>query len=144
MSRIEILDTTLRDGAQGEGVVFSREDKIKVIRALDDLGVNYIEAGNPASNPKDRALFSFACRAPAPEKRLYRGLTATCRVGREARRTRAAGDLASGARTISFGKASEQVEGVLQCTLEENLRMIRDSVAFCGEWCRSVFRCEHF
>ena len=48
MRHIEIFDTTLRDGAQAEGVVFSREDKIKVLRRLDELGVDFIEAGNPA------------------------------------------------------------------------------------------------
>ena len=61
LRHIEILDTTLRDGAQCEGVVFSREDKLKVLRRLDRLGVDYIEAGNPASNPKDMELIKFAC-----------------------------------------------------------------------------------
>ena len=59
---IEILDTTLRDGAQGEGVVFSLTDKLKLIRALDALGVDYIESGNPGSNPKDMELFRFAAQ----------------------------------------------------------------------------------
>ncbi|MGI6236060.1 MAG: citramalate synthase [Candidatus Excrementavichristensenella sp.] len=148
MSRIEILDTTLRDGAQGEGVVFSREDKIKVIRALDDLGVNYIEAGNPASNPKDRALFSFAAEHLRLKNACIVAFTATCRVGREAREDEGLLEtLASGARTVSlFGKASRtQVEGVLQCTLEENLRMIRDSVAFLrGMGVEVFFDAEHF
>ena len=55
---IEIFDSTLRDGAQGEDISFSLEDKIKVAIALDKLGVSYIEAGNPGSNPKDMEFFS--------------------------------------------------------------------------------------
>ncbi|MDP3178027.1 MAG: citramalate synthase, partial [Spirochaetaceae bacterium] len=53
MSRIAVLDSTLRDGAQGEGISFSSSDKLAIVRALDELGVDLIEAGNPGSNPKD-------------------------------------------------------------------------------------------
>ena len=55
--KIEILDSTLRDGAQGEGISFSVEDKLNIVRSLDRLGVDYIEAGNPGSNPKDMEFF---------------------------------------------------------------------------------------
>ena len=55
---IEILDTTLRDGAQGEGISFSVQDKLAIVRALDELGIAWIEAGNPGSNPKDSEFFS--------------------------------------------------------------------------------------
>ena len=54
---ITILDSTLRDGAQGEGISFSVQDKIHIVKALDELGVAYIEAGNPGSNPKDLEFF---------------------------------------------------------------------------------------
>ena len=54
---VEIYDSTLRDGAQSEGISFSVSDKKKIISLLDDFGVNYIEAGNPFSNPKDLKLF---------------------------------------------------------------------------------------
>ncbi|GMO31627.1 MAG: hypothetical protein Ta2B_12710 [Termitinemataceae bacterium] len=57
---IEIFDTTLRDGAQGEGISFSLSDKIAVVKALDELGIAYIEAGNPGSNPKDIEFFKSA------------------------------------------------------------------------------------
>ena len=57
---IEIFDTTLRDGAQGEGITFSVQDKIAIARALDELGVDWIEAGNPGSNPKDLEFFRSA------------------------------------------------------------------------------------
>ncbi|MDR2470646.1 MAG: citramalate synthase, partial [Treponema sp.] len=58
--RIEILDTTLRDGAQGEGISFSLRDKLAVAEALDELGADWIEAGNPGSNPKDLEFFRQA------------------------------------------------------------------------------------
>ena len=51
--RLEILDSTLRDGAQGEGISYSAEDKLKIAESLDSFGVSFIEAGNPFSNPKD-------------------------------------------------------------------------------------------
>ena len=55
-----ILDSTLRDGAQGTGIAFSVEDKLAAVRLLDQLGVAYIEAGNPGSNPKDQEFFRRA------------------------------------------------------------------------------------
>ena len=57
MAKIEIFDSTLRDGAQGEGISFSIDDKMKILRRLDKFGVAYVEAGNPASNPKDLEFF---------------------------------------------------------------------------------------
>ena len=57
---LEVLDTTLRDGVQGEGITFSVQDKLAVVRALDELGVSWIEAGNPGSNPKDMEFFRLA------------------------------------------------------------------------------------
>ena len=56
-NNIEILDSTLRDGAQGQGISFSLEDKLKIVKALDELKITYIEAGNPGSNPKDMEFF---------------------------------------------------------------------------------------
>ena len=56
---IDILDSTLRDGAQGGGISFSLDDKYKIAQTLGQLGVTYIEAGNPASNPKDREFFAM-------------------------------------------------------------------------------------
>src|SRR5512145_1901711 len=60
MGRIAFLDSTLRDGAQGEGISFSVADKIAIVRTLDELGVDLIEAGNPGSNPKDLEFFKEA------------------------------------------------------------------------------------
>ena len=64
MQRIELLDTTLRDGAQGEGVEHSLSDKRKIALALDRLGVPLIEGGNPTGNPKDQTFFEEARKAP--------------------------------------------------------------------------------
>jgi 2-isopropylmalate synthase len=60
MSKVALFDSTLRDGGQAEGISFSVEDKLKIVRALDALGVQYIEAGNPGSNPKDLQFFERA------------------------------------------------------------------------------------
>ena len=57
MKQIDVFDSTLRDGAQGEGISFSVQDKLNIVRALDELGVAFIEAGNPGSNPKDLEFF---------------------------------------------------------------------------------------
>ncbi len=54
---IKLLDSTLRDGAQGEGVSFSLQDKVNIAQTLDEFGIDYIEGGNPGSNPKDMEFF---------------------------------------------------------------------------------------
>lgn len=54
---MEIYDSTLRDGAQSEGISFSVNDKLKIVKVLDDMGIPFIEAGNPGSNPKDLEFF---------------------------------------------------------------------------------------
>ena len=58
--KVIVFDSTLRDGAQGEGISFSVEDKLKILKLMDDLGVHYVEAGNPGSNPKDLEFFERA------------------------------------------------------------------------------------
>src|SRR6478609_5386790 len=58
--RVEIFDTTLRDGTQSEHIAYSLADKLEIARALDDLGVDYIEGGWPGSNPKDQGFFDAA------------------------------------------------------------------------------------
>ena len=133
MRHIEILDTTLRDGAQCEGVVFSREDKLKVLRRLDRLGVDYIEAGNPASNPKDMELIKFACTQMKLEHARLAAFGATCRVGQRAEESQGLNAIIeSGADLASlFGKSSLfHVREVLRAAPEENLRIIRESVEY--------------
>ena len=60
--KIELFDSTLRDGAQGEGISFSLLDKLNIVKSLDRLGIDFIEAGNPGSNPKDLDFFTEAAR----------------------------------------------------------------------------------
>ena len=60
MNKVQIFDSTLRDGAQAEGISFSVSDKIKIVKALDDLGIDFVEAGNPGSNQKDLEFFKEA------------------------------------------------------------------------------------
>ena len=57
MKKIYVYDSTLRDGAQAQGISFTVEDKLKIVKRLDKLGIDYIEAGNPGSNPKDLEFF---------------------------------------------------------------------------------------
>lgn len=146
--RIEILDTTLRDGAQGEGVVFSLEDKLHIIRTLDDLGVEYIEAGNPASNPKDEQLFRYLAENPVLQRSVITAFGSTCRPGADpADSAECRALVACGAKAVSiFGKTSRlHVEKVLLTTAEENLRMIAESVRYLAcSGLQVLFDAEHF
>ena len=67
---LETLDTTLRDGAQAPGIAFSLQDKLAIVRALDELGIGIIEAGNPGSNPKDAAFYEQVRAVPLYHSRL--------------------------------------------------------------------------
>ena len=68
--KVKIFDSTLRDGAQGEGISFSVLDKLKIVSLLDDLGIDYVEAGNPGSNPKDLEFFEKVATLPLKRVRL--------------------------------------------------------------------------
>ena len=70
MRTIEIYDTTLRDGSQGEGVNFSLEDKLAITKRLDEAGVDFIEGGYPLSNPKDAAYFTRVRALPLAHARV--------------------------------------------------------------------------
>ncbi len=78
--RIELLDTTLRDGAQAEGVSFSVHDKLAVVSVLDSLGIPLVEAGNPGSNPKDGEFFAEAEKGAARQAKLV-AFGPTCHPG---------------------------------------------------------------
>ncbi len=147
MTRIAIYDTTLRDGSQGEGVNFSLNDKLLITRRLDDLGIDYIEGGYPLSNPKDAAYF----RAVRDLDLAHARVSA---FGMTRRRDCAAEDdtgmralVEAGTSVITLVGKSWDLHAleVLGVSLEENLRMIGDSVAFLAANVQEVvYDAEHF
>ncbi len=144
---IEIFDTTLRDGAQGEGISFSLEDKLNIAQKLCKLGIAFIEAGNPGSNPKDMEFFRRAGELELGQTQLV-AFGSTRKKDTPVERDEGCAALLS-ARTrwvAIFGKSWDlHVRDVLRTTLPENLRMIRDTVSFLKEQGRQVvFDAEHF
>ncbi len=147
MRTIEIYDTTLRDGAQSEDVAFSVEDKLRITRKLDELGVHYIEGGWPGANPKDGEFFSEARSVKLANSRLVAfGSTHRPRRRPENDETMK-GLVGSGTSVITiFGKTWDfHVTEALRVPLEENLEIIHDSVAFLKKHVEEVFfDAEHF
>ncbi|HQF14615.1 MAG TPA: citramalate synthase [Thermogutta sp.] len=147
MRRIEIYDTTLRDGAQGEGISFSTYDKLMITRRLDELGFDYIEGGYPASNEKDCEYFQKVRDLNLRTARIVAfGMTRRKNtdvkddVGLKAL-------LEAGTSMVTIvGKASAfQAEEVLRTTREENLRMIAETIEYLRSHGREViFDAEHF
>jgi 2-isopropylmalate synthase len=145
--RVILYDTTLRDGAQREGISLTVEDRLKIASWLDRLGVHYIEGGWPGSNPKDLEFFRRA-----PELRLQNArlacFGATRRAGGRAETDPQVRELVeSEAPTVCIvGKASAlQVERALGTTREENLRMVADTIAYLkGQGLEVFFDAEHF
>lgn len=144
---IDIFDSTLRDGAQGEDISFSLEDKIKIVKALDEMGVNYIEAGNPGSNPKDMEFFKKIKDIKLKTSKIA-AFGATRRAGVKVYEDANIKNLlASDTEVIViFGKTWDfQVVDILKTTLEENLNMIKDSIEFLKNKNKEViFDAEHF
>lgn len=147
MREIELFDSTLRDGAQAEGIHFSVDDKLEIVKKLDHLGISYIEAGNPASNPKDLEFFERVQRLSLKSAKLVA-------FGSTRRKETTVGEDKNCAALISantgvvsiFGKSWDMhVTGVLKTTLEENLAMIRDTVSYFASHGKTVFfDAEHF
>jgi len=145
--KIELYDTTLRDGSQGEGVNFSLQDKLLLTAKLDEFGVDYIEGGYPLSNPKDAAYFQEVAKLRLKHAKVAafgmtrrKGVTAADDVGMKA---------LAGAETevvTVVGKTWDlHVAEVLRVDLDENLAMIADSVRFLAASGRTVFYdAEHF
>ena len=146
-NKLWILDSTLRDGAQGENISFSVQDKLRIVSALDQLGIDYIEAGNPASNPKDLEFFERVRALPLRHARLA-AFGSTRRKDERAEDSEGLRALlqANTPAVCIFGKSWDfHVTHILHTTLEENLRMIEQSVAFLKANGREViFDAEHF
>jgi len=142
-----ILDSTLRDGAQGEGISFSIEDKVNIVLALDKLGVSYIEAGNPGSNPKDIEFFQRMSSKKLKNSILVAfGSTRRKDTSVENDPTLASILSTGTSAVVIFGKSWDlHVTDVLCTTLEENLRMIEESVGFLkGHGREVIYDAEHF
>lgn len=147
-TKIEIYDTTLRDGSQGEGVNLSLADKLALTQALDWLGVDFIEGGWPGSNPKDEAYFEQV-------REIKRKTAKICAFG-STRHAKSGADadanlqklVKAGADVITiFGKTWDlHVRDALRVSLEDNLAMIRDSVAYLREATKKpvFYDAEHF
>ncbi len=144
---VELYDTTLRDGTQHEGISLSLDDKLKITLKLDELGIHYIEGGWPGSNPKDAAYFAAVRELPLKHARIA-AFGSTCRVGLKPEDDPQIQTLLDADTPIVtlVGKTWDlHVRDVLRTSLEENLRMIRDSVAYLKAQGRTVFYdAEHF
>ncbi|MCL2695862.1 MAG: citramalate synthase, partial [Clostridiales bacterium] len=145
--KLEILDSTLRDGSQAEGISFSVQDKIHIVKALDAFGVDYIEAGNPGSNPKDLQFFEEI-------QNLHLKRAKLCAFGSTRRYSVTAEEdanlqsiLQANTPAVSiFGKAWDlHVTEILGITLPQNLEIVEDTLAYlkaCGK--EVIFDAEHF
>jgi len=144
---VKIYDTTLRDGAQSEGITFSVVDKLHIVKALDELGIHYIEGGWPGSNPKDTEFFKRARELSLKNSVLVAfGSTRHAR-GKVEDDANLLALVNAGVSTVTIvGKSSaQQVTQVLETTLDENLRMIADSIQFLKSNGLSViYDAEHF
>jgi len=147
LPQIQLYDTTLRDGSQREGISFTVEDKLRIARKLDELGVHFIEGGWPGSNPKDDEFFALARELKLSNAQLV-AFASTRRP-----KTKAENDpnlralLEAGTKVVTLvGKSWDlHVTQVLGTTLEENLGMIADSVGYLKSQGRVVFfDAEHF
>lgn len=144
---VDILDSTLRDGSQGEGISFSVQDKIHICQALDELGVSFIEAGNPGSNPKDMEFFQEIKKIPLKKAKV-------CAFGSTRRKDIKCAEDANLQSLLSantewvviFGKSwTFQVTDIIKTTLAENLVMIRDTCAYLSaNGRRIIYDAEHF
>jgi 2-isopropylmalate synthase len=147
MAKIKIYDTTLRDGAQAEGVSFSLEDKLLIARRLDAFGMDYVEGGFPHSNPKEAQFFHQMAQTPLKNAKFVA-------FGSTRRADTKVGDdngiqalLESGAPACTIvGKCWDMhVRDVLRCSYEDNLTLCADSVAYLASKGKEViFDAEHF
>lgn len=147
MKKIEIYDTTLRDGAQSEGIGFSVNDKIKIIKILDDIKIDFIELGWPGANPKDIEAFELAKSLKLNHSKLS-AFGCTRRPNIKANDDKVLQELLNAQTPVVtiFGKTWDfQVKNALNTTNEENLAMIYDSIEYLKSFDKQVFfDAEHF
>ncbi len=147
MSKVKLYDTTLRDGAQGEGISYSVMDKIRIAQELDNLGVHYIEGGWPGSNPKDMEFYLNMAKKRLKNAQMV-AFGSTRRPHTSATQdANLKATLKSQAKVAAvFGKTWDlHVKDVLKTTLDENINMIKDTVGFLVSKGLTVFYdAEHF
>jgi 2-isopropylmalate synthase len=146
-NKVYIFDSTLRDGSQAQGISFSVKDKLKITKKLDELGVSYIEAGNPGSNPKDAEFFQKVKELKLKNSKLCAfGSTRKANIKVEEDNNLKA-LLKSDVDVICiFGKAWDfHVTEIIKTTLDENLSMIKESIEYLKGLNKEViFDAEHF
>lgn len=144
---VDIYDTTLRDGTQREGISLSVKDKLRVTELLDELGVAYIEGGWPGSNPKDAAYFEEVQNMTLKNAKIA-AFGMTCRVGGDPSdddNIRALLNAKTPVVTMVGKTSMLHVKDVLRTTPEENLRIIRESIAYLKSHGKEViYDAEHF
>jgi 2-isopropylmalate synthase len=144
---LQVYDTTLRDGTQREGISISCEDKLRIARKLDELGVTFIEGGWPGSNPKDVEFFARA-KDMEWKNALITAFGMTCRVGSQPADDENIQALIAAQTPVCtvVGKTwTLHVTEVIRTTLEENLRLIQQSVAYLrSQGRRVIYDAEHF
>jgi 2-isopropylmalate synthase len=145
--KIFVLDSTLRDGAQSQGISFSVDDKLKIVQCLDNLGVAYIEAGNPGSNPKDMEFFR-KLRGYKLKNAVVAAFGSTRRPGIKVENDENIKSLleADTEVVVIFGKSWDfHVREILRTELSENVQMIKDTIAyFKSKGKEVIFDAEHF
>ncbi len=147
MKKVTLYDTTLRDGTQGEGISLSVDDKLKIALKLDKMGIHYIEGGWPGSNPKDMEFFR-RIRDYDLEQATIVAFGSTCKPGNMPENDSSITSiLNSGAKAAAiFGKSWDfHVTHALKTTLEENIRIIRESVSYLkSRGLEVIYDAEHF
>lgn len=144
---ITIYDTTLRDGTQGEQVNLSAEDKLRIAKKLDEYGIPYIEGGWPGSNPKDARFFELARKSTFNSARITAFGSTRRSMMRPEKDKNLMALLETGVETVAvFGKSWDlHASQILEVSLDENVAMIEDSVAYLKKNGREViFDAEHF
>lgn len=132
MKKIQIYDTTLRDGTQGEGISLSLNDKLLLAKRFDQFGIDYIEGGWPGSNPKDLAFFKDVKKIKLKHSKIVAFGSTRRANSKVAQDDNIKALLEAGTKTVTvFGKAWDfHVTEVFKTSLKENLAMIRETVAY--------------